>query len=48
MEPEHQHKKQQLINELLEFGFDKSYVEKAVSLTLNKEKAAEIIMKLVE
>lgn len=34
--------------ELFEFGFDEFYIHKAVNITLDKEKAAEIIMKLVE
>lgn len=40
--------KQELIAELMEFGFDEFYILKAVEITLDKEKAAQIVMKLVE
>ena len=40
--------KAKIVNELSEFGFDIAYVLQAVEITLNKEKAAEIVMKLVE
>ena len=45
---ETENKKQSLIKELLEFGFDELYVLRAVELTDDKEKAAEILIKLVE
>ena len=32
----------------MEFGFDELYIQRAVDITLDKEKAAQIIMKLTE
>lgn len=38
----------QLLNELLELGFNKKYIEKSLQLTNDKEKAVELILKFQE